>query len=108
MPKTVQIRDQLAAPHVIGVEVLGVIRRDFLFGLLDATAASRVVGELRDWPGRRFGHRSLLSRAWELRYNVRGWDAMCAALAALLSAALITTDAGLARAIGPRCPIELV
>ena len=98
----------IAAPHLIDVEVLGVIRREFLFGHLDATAAGIAIDTLRAWPAERHEHRNLLSRAWELRYNVRGWDAMYVALAERLDATLITTDARLARAVGPRCPIELV
>src|SRR5688500_12701676 len=63
-------RDQ-AAPHIVDPEVLGVIRRDYLLGRLDLTAATQAVEGLRDWPGERFGHRALLERAWELRENVR-------------------------------------
>jgi predicted nucleic acid-binding protein len=98
----------LAAPHIIDVEVLGVIRRDYLRGDLDRTAAFQAVGQLRDWPGARYGHQLLLDRAWELRANVRGWDATYVALAELLGATLITTDARLARAVGPRCRIEVL
>lgn len=98
---------EYAAPHVIDVEVLSVIRRDFLLGRLDATAASQAVADLQGWPGERFGHRDLLQRAWELRAYVRGWDAMYVALAEALQAVLITTDERLARATGLRCRIEV-
>ncbi len=97
-----------AAPHVIDVEVLGVIRRDFLLGRLDATAADQAVEDLRDWPGERFGHRALLERAWELRRNVRGWDAMYVALAEALQATLLTTDERLGRVPELRCPVEVI
>jgi predicted nucleic acid-binding protein len=113
-PQAERIRRRLAAdpdkaaPHVIDVEVLGVIRREFLFGRLDRTAAFQAVEDLRDWSGRRFGYQALLDRAWELRANVRGSDAMYVALAELLRATLITTDARLARASGPRCRIEVL
>jgi predicted nucleic acid-binding protein len=98
----------LAAPHVVDAEVLGVIRRDHLLGHLDRTAATQAVEDLRDWPGERFGHRALMERAWELRENVRGWDALYVALAEALDATLITTDGRLARAAGPRCAIEVL
>jgi predicted nucleic acid-binding protein len=113
-PGADRIRERLAAetdqaaPHVIDVEVLGVIRRDFLRGLLDATAAAQAVEDLRDWPGERFGHQGLLDRAWELRANVRGWDAVYVALAEALRAVLITTDARLARASGLRCSVQVL
>jgi predicted nucleic acid-binding protein len=56
----------------------------------------------------RFGHRLLLTRAWELRDSVRGWDAMYVALAEALDAVLLTTDARLAGAPGPTCRFEVI
>jgi predicted nucleic acid-binding protein len=97
-----------AVPHVIDVEVFSTIRRQHLQGLLDDTAASQAVEDLAAWPGERFPHRSLLDRAWQLRANVRGWDAMYVALAEALGATLLTRDGRLAAAAGPTCPIEVV
>ena len=97
-----------AAPHVVDVEVFGVIRREHLLGHLDRTEATQAVDDLAAWPGERFGHRPLLARAWELRTTVRGWDAMYVALAEALDATLVTTDWRLASAVGPSCPIEVV
>lgn len=98
----------LAAPHLIDAEVLGVIRRHHLAGALDATSAAQAVDDLADWPGERYGHRSLLERTWELRATVRSYDALYIALAEVLDATLVTADAHLSRATGPRCPIEIV
>jgi predicted nucleic acid-binding protein len=97
-----------AAPHIIDVEVMSVIRRDRLLGRLDATAANQAIDDLRDWPGERFGHRSLLERAWQLRENVRAWDAMYVALAEALDGTLLTLDRRLATASGVGCPVEVV
>jgi predicted nucleic acid-binding protein len=97
-----------AAPHAIDVEVFGVIRREYLLGRLDTTAAAQAVADLRDWPGARYGHRALLERAWELRTTIRGWDAVYVALAEALDATLLTTDARLATAPGPVCRIEVM
>lgn len=113
-PGSERIRERLAAdtdqaaPHIIDVEVLSVIRRDYLLGHLDETAAAQAVEDLRDWPGERFGHRALLERAWELRRNVRGWDAMYVALAESFDATLLTTDERLSRAIGLQCVVEAI
>lgn len=96
-----------AAPHVVDVEVFGVLRRDHLLGRLDSTAAAQAVEDLASWPGERFGHRLLLPRAWELRATIRGWDAMYVALAEALGATLLTLDQRLATAPGPRCPVEV-
>lgn len=97
-----------AAPHVIDVEVMGVIRAQHLRGGLDTTGASQAIADLRDWPGERVGHRWLLERAWQLRDSVRGWDAFYVALAEAFDATLVTLDARLARAHGPTCRIEVL
>jgi predicted nucleic acid-binding protein len=97
-----------AAPHAVDVEVLSIVRRDRMLGRLDATAARQAIEDLRDWPGERFGHGGLLERAWELRENVRAWDAVYVALAEALDATLLTLDARLGRAPGLACPVEVL
>ena len=112
-PGAEAIRDRLAvesdhaAPHIVDVEVFGVIRREHLRGRLDRTEATQAIQDLAAWPGERFGHRLLLDRAWELRDTVRGWDAMYVALAEALDATLLTSDHWLASASGPTCSIEV-
>lgn len=96
-----------AAPHIIDVEVLGIIRKTWLLGQLDGSAAAHAVAELGAWGGERFSHRTFLERAWELRDNVRGWDAMYVALAEATESVLFTTDARLANATGPRCAFRV-
>ena len=113
-PRAEQVRARLdldpdhASPHVVDAEVLSVIRRDHLLGRLDATAAHQAVEDLLDWPAERFGHRSLLERAWELRDNVRTWDALYVALAEALDATLLTLDERIGRMDGLSCRIEVV
>lgn len=97
-----------AAPHVIDAEVLGIIRRDRLLGRLDETAARQAMEDLRDWPAERFGHRMLLSRAWELRDRARTWDALYVALAEALDATLLTLDERLGRVVGLDCRVEVM
>jgi predicted nucleic acid-binding protein len=97
-----------AAPHVIDAEVLGIVRRDSMLGRLDATAALQAIEDLRAWPGERFGHRSLVERAWELRRNVRAWDALYVALAEAFDATLITFDQRLGRVEGLACSVEVL
>ncbi len=96
-----------AAPHVVDAEILGALRRDVLTGEVDQTAARLTVLGLRRWHGRRFRHTPLLERAWELRANVRTWDALYVALAEALDVPLITLDSRLARVTGVRCRIEV-
>jgi predicted nucleic acid-binding protein len=97
-----------AAPHIVDVEVFGVIRREHLGGRLDRTEAAQAVEDLEGWPAERYGHRFLLARAWQLRTAVRGWDAMYVALAEALDATLMTRDRRLAAATGPTCHIETI
>ena len=56
----------------------------------------------------RFGARGLLPRIWELRDSVSSYDATYVALAEALECALLTADGRLARAHGPRCPVNVV
>jgi len=113
-PQAEDVRRRLAtdpdqvAPHIVDVEVFGVIRRHYQQGSLDRTAALQALEDLEDWPGERFGHRRLLGRAWELRDSVRGWDAMYVALAESLGATLLTLDRRLASAAGIGCHVEVV
>ena len=113
-PRSESIRTRMgqdseqAAPHVVDIEVFSLIRRDFLSGSLDSTAAALAVADLRMWPGERYGHRGLLWGGWGMREDVSGWDAAHVALAEALEATLITLDGRLARAEGPTCRIELI
>ncbi|MGH9271644.1 MAG: type II toxin-antitoxin system VapC family toxin [Ilumatobacteraceae bacterium] len=100
--------EEHGAPHVIDVEVLNVIRRDRLLGRLEPLGADQAIADLRDWPGERFGHRSLIDRAWDLRDRVRGWDAFYVALAEALDAPLVTSDLRLGRVRGLRCAVEVI
>jgi predicted nucleic acid-binding protein len=96
-----------AAPHLIDAEALAVIQGALRRGVLDGTAASQAIEDLHAWPGERWSHRPLLHRAWTLRENVRGYDALYVALAEALGATLLTLDARLARAPGVDCPVEV-
>jgi predicted nucleic acid-binding protein len=113
-PDAPRLRERLradpdqGAPHLVDAEVLSVIRTWHRTGALDGTAASQAVEDLRLWPGERWSHRVLLPRAWELRANVRSYDALYVALAEALEATLLTLDRRLAAAPGLRCAVEIV
>jgi predicted nucleic acid-binding protein len=57
---------------------------------------------------RRFAVVGLLARVWELRDNLTAYDATYVALAEALACELVTADARLAQAPGPRCRITVV
>lgn len=105
--RILETADGLAAPHAIDVEVLGVVRRRRLAGLLDDTAARQALMDLQAWSGERYPHAPFVGRAWQLRDNVRSWDAFYVALAEALGAPLLTLDARLAGATGIRCEVLL-
>lgn len=95
--------DDLAAPELIDAEIVGLLRRDVAAGVLDPSRGEIALAELFDWPGERIAHRSLSARVWELRDNVRTWDAYYVALAEAFECPLLTLDHRLTRASGPQC-----
>lgn len=47
------------------------------------------------------------STVWDLRGSIRAWDGFSVALTEVLQATLVTSDARLGSASGPRCRIEV-
>ena len=98
----------LAAPALVDLEVLSVLRRAVRSGALPEADARGALADLAALPIERTLHHQLIDRCWELRDNLTGYDAAYVALAEALDAVLVTGDAGIARAPGPRCTIELL
>jgi len=97
----------LHAPHLLDVEVLSGLRRLVRErAIADARAASAISTFLR-FRVRRWPHRTLRERIWELRHNVTAYDAAYVALAERLGCPLTTADRSLARSSGHRARIEL-
>jgi predicted nucleic acid-binding protein len=102
------VGDALYAPAHLDAEVVSALR-----GLARATPALQQVApaalrHLAGLPVRRMPLAPLLDRMWALRENVTAYDAAYVALAEELAATVITCDAKLAAASGPRCPFELI
>ena len=100
--------ERIAAPDLLRVEVVSVIRRQLRAGLLDVDQAERALDDLLDFPVAVYPTVSLLRRGWELRDNVPAYDACYIALAESLGGTLLTADVRLARAPGVDCTIELI
>lgn len=100
--------ERLVAPHLVDVEVVSAWRRLAAAGLLDERRAGLARDDLRDLPLRRVAHTPLVERCWSLRDTLTTYDAAYVALAELLGVVLVTSDAKLATAPGPTCPIEVV
>jgi uncharacterized protein len=97
-----------AAPDLVDVETTAVLRKRWLAGGLSDDRFSSAVGDLLDLPFERYPSGQLMRRASELRANVTAYDAAYVALAEGLGCRLLTADARLARAPGPRCPIDVL
>ena len=95
--------DDLAAPHLLLVEVANILRRASTSGDLSADTAAIAHAELLALPVELFPYAPFASRVWELRDNVTAYDAWYVALAESLDAKLATLDVRLSRATGPRC-----
>ncbi|WP_207386839.1 type II toxin-antitoxin system VapC family toxin [Frankia sp. Cppng1_Ct_nod] len=96
----------LAAPHLALFEASNVLRRQGLSGALVGDQATLAHADLLALPIELWPYAPLAERAWELRGALTGYDASYVALAELFGAPLVTLDARLAKAPGPRCPIR--
>ena len=100
--------ETLHAPHLLDIEVMHVLRRHDMARDIDPKRAQEALDDYGDLPIRRYPHRDLLPRVWELRANLTAYDAVYVALAEVLDAPLVTRDRRLANATGHHARIELV
>jgi predicted nucleic acid-binding protein len=98
----------LIAPELLDLEVLSAWRRVARAGRFPPRRAQQALDDLDRLAVRRARLRLLIPRIWELRDNLSAYDASYVALAEALDAPLLTADARLTRATGPRCRFELV
>lgn len=96
------------APSLLGVEVAAALRGLVLAGHATAVRASSALSDLVAADIAPHDPTPLLPRAWELRDNLRSYDAVYVALAEVLQATLVTTDARIARAPGLRTAVDVV
>lgn len=100
--------DELAAPHLIDSEVTHMLRGLALRGELTTEDASVAMAGFVQLTLTRYPAEDLRVRMWSLRHNLSAYDATYVALTEQLDATLLTTDARLANATGPRCRIDLL
>ena len=96
------------APHLLDAEVGQGLRRFALRGDLAETEATTMVADLADLPVRRYPHRRLVARAFELRSNVTVYDGLYLALAEALSSRLLTGDVALRGVPGVTASVDVV
>lgn len=101
--------EELAAPHLLDSEVTHVLRGLVHRGELSDEQGDAALEGFLHLGLTRFAADWLRPRMWALRHNLSSYDATYVALTEMTDAtALLTTDARLAAASGPRCLIELV
>jgi predicted nucleic acid-binding protein len=95
--------DDLAAPHLMPVEVANVLRRAAIAGQISPDTAALAHADLMRLRVELFTYEPVAVRVWELRENLTAYDAWYVALAESLGATLATADLRLTHATGPRC-----
>lgn len=100
--------ESVHAPHLVDAEVVSALRRQVATGVLTPEQGRRALDVWKRLGLIRYAASPLLERVWELRAAVTSYDAMYVALAENLGCALVTADARLVGANGPRCAITVV
>ncbi|KQY07923.1 ribonuclease [Mycobacterium sp. Root135] len=100
--------EPIHAPHLVDVEVVSAFRRQAGAGQLAERPARQALSAWKRVGLIRYATTPLMERMWELRDSVTAYDAVYVALAENLGCALVTADARLAAARGPRCAVVVV
>jgi predicted nucleic acid-binding protein len=104
----IRISDDVAAPDLVDVETVAVLRRRWLGGTISARRFATAISDLEALDLERYPSLPLMRRAYALRANVTPYDATYVALAEILGCELLTGDRRLANAPGPRCSIRVL
>jgi predicted nucleic acid-binding protein len=102
------VGQDVSVPDLVDVEVVSVLRRRWLAKTMTARRFAAAIDDLAMLPADRYPALPFMPRAYELRANVSAYDATYVALAEHLACSLLTADARLAAAPGPRCAITLL
>lgn len=89
--------DDLAAPQLLDLEVVSVLRRMLAAGQITRRHAELVLVDLGDLDVDRWDHGGLVPRIWALRNALSAYDAAYLALAEEIGCTLLTGDARLAK-----------
>lgn len=98
----------LAAPDLVDVETVAVLRKRWLAETITQRRFAAAIGDLERIAIDRYPTLPLMRRAYELRSTVTSYDATYVALAEILGCELLTGDARLVKAPGPKCPVRLL
>lgn len=98
---------RIAAPHLLDLEVVQVLRRYVAAGEIDSARADQAIADYGDVRIERYPHDVLLRRIWELRRNCTAYDASYLSLAESLRCPLVTCDTALAGIPGRMVSVEV-
>lgn len=98
----------LAAPDLVDVETVAVLRKRWLAGTITQRRFAAAVDDLGLINLDRYPTLPLMRRAFELRSNLTSYDAAYVALAEVLDCELLTADVRLGHAPGPKCAIRVL
>ena len=99
---------EASAPDLVDAETVSVLRRRWLSGDLSDARFRSAIDDLLALPVTRFPVGPMMTRAFELRANVKALDACYIALAEALDCPLLTADARLAAAPTISCVTEIL
>ena len=99
---------ELAAPDLVDVETVAVLRKGWIAGALSDRRFLEAIDDLEALDLDRYPTLPLMRRSYELRANVTAYDAAYIALAEVLGCELLTGDDRLRRAPGPRCVVRVL
>ena len=106
--RLIMAENDIAAPDLMRIEALSVLRRRLLSGHLTSESAEAALADLLDLSVDEFPNAMLLERTWELRDNMSTYDACYVALAEALRCPLATADKRLVNAPGAACEFVVV
>ena len=98
----------LAAPDLVDVETVAVLRKRWLAGDLSDRRFAAAIDDLEDLDLDRYPTLPLMRRTFDLRANVTAYDATYVALAEHLRCPLLTADGRLADAPRITCTVEVL
>jgi predicted nucleic acid-binding protein len=104
----VRLAGDLAAPDLVDVETVAVLRKRWVAGSMSDGRLLAAVKDLEAIGLDRYPTLRLMRRAYELRANVTAYDAAYVALAEVLGCELVTGDRRLGDAPAPRCTIRVL
>lgn len=98
----------VAAPDLVDVETLAVLRKRWLSGTISERRLAAALDDLEAIDLQRYPALPLIRRSYDLRADVTPYDAMYVALAEALGCELRTGDERLATAPGLRCAVRVL